>query len=125
MRRARPSSVCPQCGTHVAKDSSFCQQCGIEVGVCQECRSINLVLADYCHVCGESLTSQDYPNEITKIITLENQDLEALDQTVLAIIRLRGGVISLSETSVALGIPTDELTESIDRLEQSHQIENV
>jgi hypothetical protein len=82
------------------------------------------VLADYCHVCGESQTPQDYPNEITKIITWENRDLEALDQTVLAIIRLRGGVISLSETSAALGIPPDELTESIDRLEQSHQIEN-
>ena len=65
-----------------------------------------------------------YPNKITKIITWESPDLEALDQAVFAIIKLRGGVISLSETSAALGISQEELGESIDRLEQTHQIEN-
>ncbi len=75
-------------------------------------------------MCGESMIVSSYPNEITKIITWEDRDLGALDQAVLAIIKLRGGVISLSETSAALGISTDELGESIDRLEQAHQIEN-
>ena len=75
-------------------------------------------------MCGESMMSSSYPNEIAKIITWESRDLEALDQTVLAVIKLRGGVISLSETGAALGISQEELGESIDRLEQTHQIEN-
>jgi len=75
-------------------------------------------------MCGESMIVSSYPNEIAKIITWEDRDLGALDQAVLAIIKLRGGVISLSETSAALGISPDELGESIDRLEQAQQIEN-
>ena len=124
MRRTRPSSICPQCGTHVTKNPTFCLQCGIELSVCQGCKSINLALADFCHMCGESMIVSSYPNEIAKIITWEDRDLGALDQAVLAIIKLRGGVISLSETSAALGISPDELGESINRLEQAQQIEN-
>jgi len=124
MRRRRPSSICPQCGTRATGNSSFCLQCGIELSVCQGCESVNLALADFCHMCGESMMTSPYPNEITKIITWESPDLEALDQAVFAIIKLRGGVISLSETSAALGISQEELGESIDRLEQTHQIEN-
>jgi hypothetical protein len=75
-------------------------------------------------MCGESMMASAYPNEITKIVTWESHDPNALDEAVLAIIRIRGGVISLSETSTALGVSPEELGESIDRLEQTHQIEN-
>jgi DNA-binding MarR family transcriptional regulator len=42
---------------------------------------------------------------------------------VLAIIRLRGGLISLSETGAALGVSPEDISESIERLELAHQIE--
>ncbi len=63
------------------------------------------------------------PNEISKIIMWETLDLDALDQAVLAILRVRGGMISLSEASAALGISPEELGESIERLKQAHEIE--
>ena len=75
-------------------------------------------------MCGESMMASTYPNEITKIVTWESHDLNALDEAVLAIIRIRGGVISLSETSATLEISPEELDESIDRLQRTHQIEN-
>ena len=62
-------------------------------------------------------------NEISKIVMWETLDLDALDQAVLAILRVRGGMISLSEASAALGISAEELGESIERLEQAHEIE--
>lgn len=62
-------------------------------------------------------------NEVSKIVMWETLDLDALDNAVLAILRVRGGMISLSEVSAALGISREELDESIERLEQTHQIE--
>ena len=62
-------------------------------------------------------------NEINKIVTWETRDFDVLDQAVLAIIKLRGGLISLTETGAALGVSTEEISDSIERLEFVHQIE--
>lgn len=69
------------------------------------------------------MTLSSTSNEVSKIIMWETIDLDALDEAVLAILRVRGGTISLSEASVALGISSEELAESIERLERRHQIE--
>jgi hypothetical protein len=61
-------------------------------------------------------------NEINKIVTWETRDFGVLDQAVLAIIKLHGGLISLSETGAALGVSTEEIMDSIGRLEFAHQI---
>lgn len=74
-------------------------------------------------MCGQSLKVAHIPNEIDKIVTWETRDFDVLDQAVLAIVKLRGGLISLSETGAALGVSTEEITDSIERLELAHQIE--
>ena len=123
MRRQRSSSKCPQCGTQTSKSSSYCPRCGIGLTICKRCGSLNILYASFCHMCGETMTLSSTSNEVSKIIMWETIDLDALDEAVLAILRVRGGTISLSEASVALGISSEELAESIERLERRHQIE--
>jgi len=74
-------------------------------------------------MCGQLLMVAPVPNEISKIVTWETRDFDVLDEAVLAIVKLRGGLISVSETGAALGVSTEEITESIERLEFAHQIE--
>ena len=74
-------------------------------------------------MCGQSLVVAPVQNETNKILTWESRDFDILDQAVLAIIKLRGGLISLSETGAALGVSTEEINDSIERLELAHQIE--
>lgn len=71
------------------------------------------------------MTTSSPTSEITKVVTWESRDFDVLDQAVLAIIKLRGGLISLSETGAALGVSPDEIIESIQRLELAHEIEPV
>ena len=117
------STECPQCGTAVNDDSHFCAECGAELSVCPRCRSINVAYGRFCHMCGQSMIVAPLPHLITKIVTWETQDFDILDQAVLAIIRLRGGLISLSETGAALSVSPEDISESIERLELAHQIE--
>jgi len=114
---------CPQCGTAVRDDSHFCAECGAQLNACPRCRSINVAFGHFCHICGHSIKVAPPPYEITKIVTWETRDFEALDQAVLAIIKLRGGLISLSETGAALSVSPEDIIESIERLELAHQIE--
>ena len=114
---------CPQCGTVVNRRTHYCSKCGTALTVCARCRSINVSFGRFCHMCGQSLMVAPVPNEVSKIVTWETRDFNVLDQAVLAIIRLRGGLISLSETGAALDVATEEITESIVRLEFAHQIE--
>ena len=74
-------------------------------------------------MCGRSLAVAPVPNEISKIVTWETRDFDVIDQAVLAIIKLRGGLVSLSEAAVALGVSTEEISDSVERLELAHQIE--
>jgi len=117
------SAQCPQCGTAANRRTHYCSKCGAALTVCSRCRSINVSFGRFCHMCGQSLMVAPVPNEISKIVTWETRDFDVLDQAVLAIIKLRGGLISLSETSAALGVTTEEITESIERLEFAHEIE--
>lgn len=50
------------------------------------------------------------------------QDPRALDEALLAIVKLRGGVISLSETCSFLGVSMEDLMDSIDRLQHSRRL---
>jgi len=63
-------------------------------------------------------------SEIAKLIAWETLDFDLLDQAVLAIIKLRGGLISIFKTAAALDVSPDEVNESIQRLELTHQIES-
>jgi len=117
------SAQCPQCGTAVSRRTHYCSKCGASLTVCSKCRSINLSFGRFCHMCRQLLMVAPAPNEIGKIVTWETRDFDVLDQAVLAIIKLRGGLISLLETGAALGVATEEITESIERLELAHQIE--
>lgn len=74
-------------------------------------------------MCGRSLASAPVPIKIDKIVTWETRDFDVIDEAVLAIIRLRGGLVSLSETAAALSVSNEEISDSIERLELAHQIE--
>jgi len=119
----RTSAQCPQCGTAADRRTHYCSKCGAALTVCSRCRSINVSSGRFCHICGQSLIIAPVQNETCKIVTWETRDFDALDQAVFAIIKLRGGLISLSETGAALGVSTGEITDSIERLESVHQIE--
>jgi hypothetical protein len=56
-------------------------------------------------MCRQPMLPSAAPNEITEILALKTQDFDILDQAALAIIKLR------------------KIIESIERLEQSHQID--
>jgi len=117
------SAQCPQCGAAVNRRTRYCSKCGAALRVCSRCRSINIAFGRFCHMCGQLLMVAPVPNEISKIVTWETRDFDVLDEAVLAIVKLRGGLISVSETGAALGVSTEEITESIERLEFAHQIE--
>lgn len=117
------SRQCPQCGTVVSVRTRYCSKCGAALTVCSRCRSINVSFGRFCHICGQSLIVAPVQNKINKIVTWETRDFDVLDQAVLAIIKLHGGLISLSETGAALGVSTEEITDSIERLELAHLIE--
>lgn len=61
--------------------------------------------------------------EQRKVVFGQDQDLNALDETLLAIIKLRDGSISISEVSSTLGVSRENLAQSIERLQRSHLIE--
>lgn len=117
------STQCPQCGTAVNRRTRYCSKCGAALTVCSRCRSINVSFGRFCHMCGRSSAVAPVPNEISKIVTWETRDFDVIDHAVLAIIKLRGGLVSLSEAAVALGVSTEEISDSIERLELAHQIE--
>jgi len=117
------SAQCPQCGTAVSGRTGYCSRCGAALTVCPRCRSINVSFGRFCHMCGRSLIVTPAQNQINKIVTWETRDFDILDQAVLAIIKLRGGLISLSETGAALSVSTEEIAGSIERLELAHEIE--
>jgi uncharacterized OB-fold protein len=117
------SMECPECGTAVSDDYQFCAECGAELTVCSTCKSINVAFARFCHACGQPRIVESAPNKITKIVTYEAQDFDLLDHAVLAIIKLRGGLISPSEAGAALGVSPDDVSDSIERLELARQIE--
>lgn len=117
------STQCPQCGTAVHRHAHYCSKCGAALTICDRCRSINIAFGSFCHMCGHSMIVPLPPSKIAKVVTWETRDFDVLDQAVLSIIRLRGGLISLSETSAALGVSPDDISESIQRLELAHQIE--
>lgn len=117
------SRRCPQCGMAVNRRTHLCSKCGAALTVCSRCRSINVSFGRFCHMCGHSLMAAPLTNEISKIVTWETRDFDVLDQAVLAIIKLRGGLISLSETGAALGVSAEEISGSIERLEFAQQIE--
>lgn len=119
------SAQCPQCGAAVTGRTSYCSKCGAALTVCPRCRSINVSFGRFCHICGRSLIVAPIKNQINKIVTWETRDFDILDQAVLAIIKLRGGLISLSETGAALGVSTEEIAGSIERLELAHEIEPI
>jgi hypothetical protein len=74
-------------------------------------------------MCGQLLKVAPALKEISKIVTWEIRDFDVLDQAVLAIVKLRGGLISVSETCAALDVSAEEITGSIERLELAHHIE--
>lgn len=96
---------CPQCGSAISKDNHYCAKCGAELIVCYGCKSPNVGLAQFCHMCGQPMILSPSPNEITEISTQETRDFDILDQAALAIVKLR------------------EIIESIERLELAHQME--
>jgi uncharacterized OB-fold protein len=114
---------CPECGAAVSDDYQFCAECGAKLTVCSRCKSFNVVFARFCHICGQSMLVISAPNKITKVITWEARDFDLLDQAVLAIIKLRGGLISPSDAGAALGVSPDDVDDSIERLELARQIE--
>jgi hypothetical protein len=124
-REEMASMECPQCGTAINDDCHFCAECGGELTVCSSCKSVNVVYARFCHMCGQPMMVASAPNKITKIITWEARDFAILDRAVLAIIKLRGGPLSISGTGAALGVSPEEITDSIERLELAHRIERV
>jgi uncharacterized OB-fold protein len=121
----RFSSRCPHCGQYVIRNTKFCRKCGLELERCNWCSSINPWFADYCHNCGSHLATTDdkEEGEMQKVVYVDEQNLNPLDEALLAIIKLRDGTISLSEVSSMLGVTKTSLTQSIDRLQQSHLIE--
>jgi hypothetical protein len=56
-------------------------------------------------MCGQPMLLSPAPNEITSIFARETRDFDILDQTALALVKLR------------------EIIESIQRLELAHQME--
>ena len=124
-RQKMASMECPKCGTAINDDCHFCTECGDELTACSTCKSVNVVYARFCHMCGQPMVVASAPNKITKMTTWEARDFAILDKAVLAIIKLRGGPLSISGTSAALGVSPEEITDSIERLELAHQIERV
>jgi DNA-binding MarR family transcriptional regulator len=61
--------------------------------------------------------------EQQKLVYVQDQSLNPLDEAVLAIIKLRDGSISLSEVSSTLAISRENLTQSLERLQQCRLIE--
>lgn len=122
----RLSSRCPHCGQYVTKNTKFCRKCGLELEICKECEVFNPWFADYCHNCGLSMAIEPSitpTEEQRKVVFGQDQDLNALDETLLAIIKLRDGSISISEVSSTLGVSRENLAQSIERLQRSHLIE--
>jgi hypothetical protein len=107
----------------INRDSHYCAKCGANLIVCYEFESPNVGHAQFCRVCGQLMLLSPAPNEIAGLFARETRDFDVLDQDVPAILKLRGGLISLSETGAALGVSTEEITGSIERLELAHQIE--
>jgi DNA-binding Lrp family transcriptional regulator len=58
-----------------------------------------------------------------KVVYLEGQNLDSLDEALLAILKLRGGAISVSNVSTTLGVSKENLAQSIDRLQRLGLIE--
>ena len=98
------SMECPQCGTAINDDCHFCTECGGELTVCSSCKSVNVVYARFCHMCGQPTLLSPAPNEIAEMLARKPRDFDILDQAALAIVKLR------------------EIIESIERLELAHQI---
>jgi uncharacterized OB-fold protein len=117
------TSQCPQCGITVDRRAHYCSKCGAALTICAKCRSINVSLGRFCHICGHSMTISSPKSEIAKVIAWQTWDFDLLDQAVLAIIKLRGGLISIFKTAAALDVSPDEINESIERLELTHEIE--
>jgi DNA-binding MarR family transcriptional regulator len=68
-------------------------------------------------------TDDKEEGEMQKVVYVDEQNPNPLDEALLAIIKLRDGTISLSEVSSMLGVTKTSLMQSIDRLQQSHLIE--
>ena len=97
------SMECPQCESAISRDNHYCAKCGAELIVCYGCNSPNVGHSQFCHTCGQPMLSPD-PNGIAKILDPRTQNLDILDQTVNAIVKLQ------------------KIIESIERLELAHQI---
>jgi len=68
-------------------------------------------------------TESSIPEPIEKVVYLEGQNLNQLDEALLAIIKLRDGSISVSEVSAMLGVSKEGLVQSINRLQRYHLIQ--
>ena len=133
----RSVQKCPQCGTAILRPQSFCGECGERLFQCPTCKTVNLASSGYCHNCGKSLTLTEReisiptplpaknepapePPKTAATITVRTIDTgqyKGMDERVLKYLEAHQGGISISRTSQDLDVATDQLIESLTRLQ--------
>ena len=129
---------CPNCGTPILRPQTYCGECGERLFQCPNCRTINLVSSDYCHSCGKNLrstlavSSLSTPTPTTQsapivqpvrpatavtVRTVDTGQYRDTDDRVLKYLEAHQGGISIRRTSKDLDVSTDELIESLTRLQ--------
>jgi len=128
---------CPECGTAIVNPQSYCGQCGQRLLPCPACKTINLASSDYCHRCGRvlrvseplsrpvvpiptqgALTLQPpKPTSTISVRVVQTEQSTGIDERVLKYLEAHQGDISVTRTSKDLDVTTDQLIESLTRLQ--------
>lgn len=140
---------CPQCGTRIRQKQAFCGGCGQRLSLCPSCSAINLAWSDYCHNCGKPLKqtelSQKAPSDVQlpsieglqskqtiqpatpaptiNVRVLETTKSSDTDSRVLEYLESHHGGISIRRSSLDLDITSDQLVESLVRLQKKGLIQ--
>ncbi len=126
---------CPQCGTAILRPQSFCGECGQRLLPCPVCKIINLASSDYCHNCGKALTPAAMSPETASVLppskpamgvsvrTVDTGQYREMDERVLKYLEAHQSGISIRRTSQDLNVSTDQLIESLTRLQTKGRIQ--
>ncbi len=134
---------CPQCGTAARQRQAYCGVCGQRLTTCSTCKAINLASSEFCHNCGKSLippepsiettskaslpyvgvesrqvTQAGKPGPTINVRMLDTTESSDMDGHVLKYLEDHHGGISIRRTSTDLNVTTEQLIDSLTRLQQ-------
>ena len=132
---------CPQCGTIARQRQAYCGRCGQRLTPCSICNAINLASSEFCHNCGKPLKPQEPSTETTPRLStpsiesrqvtqpgkpgpaisvrmLETTESSDMDGRVLKYLEDHHGGISIRRTSNDLNVTTEQLIDSLTRLQK-------